>query len=67
MACGSSSNAIKTYCRMIVCKCVIDIHIFEEPTDVVLEESLHLAIVKFGINKDSSDVSFDDIRESLIW
>lgn len=46
---------------MVVGKGVVDAHVFEEPSDVCLEEPLDFFVIKFGVYEDGSDVSFDDI------
>lgn len=35
-----------TYCGVIVCETVIDFHVFEEPLNMLLKETLHLIEVE---------------------
>ena len=55
----------RAYSRMVIGVSIIDIHVLEEPFDVLVEEALDLSIIEFGINEEGTDVRFHDIRESL--
>ena len=50
---------------MVVGKSVIDIHVLEEPFNVLVEESLDLAVVELRVNKEGTDVGLHNIRERL--
>ena len=50
---------------MVISKGVIDGHVFEEWLDVHIEESLNDAIVKTGVNENSTNVSFNNIWQTL--
>lgn len=53
------------YCGMIIGKRIIDTHILEEPSNVVLEEAFNLRKVELGVNEDSSNIRLDNVREAL--
>lgn len=44
---------------------VVVAHIFEVPTNVLIEEALYFGEIEFRIYKDSADISFDKIRQTL--
>ena len=50
---------------MVVGIGVIDVHVLEKPSDVLVEEALDLAVIEFGVNKESANVRFDDVGEGL--
>lgn len=36
----------RTYCGMIVCKGIVDAHIFKEPANLSLKEPLYFSVIK---------------------
>ena len=50
---------------MVVGKGIIDTHVLEKPSDVLVEKALNFSIFEFGVNKESANIRLDDIRESL--
>ncbi len=54
-----------TYGWVVVCKGVVDAHIFEEPSDVHVEEALHFLVIELGVDKEGADVRFDNVRQTL--
>lgn len=50
---------------MIIGKRIIDAHILEEPSNVVLEKAFDLRKVEIGVNEDSPNVGLDNVREAL--
>ena len=50
---------------MVVGIGVIDIHVLEEPSDVLIKEALDLAVVEFRVYKESANVGLHNVRERL--
>ena len=50
---------------MVVGISVVNIHVFEEPSYVLIEEALDLAVVEFRVYKESADVGLHNVRERL--
>lgn len=46
---------------MIVGKGVVDGHVFEEPSDVGVEEALNFSVVELGVDKNGADVGLDHV------
>lgn len=46
---------------MVVGVGIIDVHVFEKPFDVLVEEAFNLSVVKFRINKEGTDIRLHDI------
>lgn len=51
-----------THSGMVVCEGIIDRHVFEKPTDLLVEETLDFCEIIFRVDEDGTDVSFDNIR-----
>lgn len=51
---------------MVVCEGVVDGHVFEEPSDVLVEEAFDFCEIVFRVDEDGTDVGFDDVGESLL-
>lgn len=47
---------------MAVCIVVIRAHVFEVPTDVLVEEALDFRKVELGVDKQGTNIGLDDIR-----
>ena len=50
---------------MVVGISVIDVHVLEKPSNVVVEEALDLSVVEFRVHKEGANVRLYNIRESL--
>ena len=50
---------------MVVGVGIINAHVFEEPFDVIIEETLNLSVIEFGVDKQGTNVRLHDIRKSL--
>ena len=50
---------------MFIGKSVIYAHVFKVLPDVCIEEAFNLTIVVLRVDKDSTDISFDDIWQCL--
>lgn len=44
---------------MVVGKGVVDGHVFEEPSDVGVEEAFDFFVVEFGVDENGADVGLD--------
>lgn len=55
-----------TYGWVVVREGVVDGHVFEEPSDVLVEEAFNFCEIVFRVDEDGTDVGFDDVGESLI-
>lgn len=64
MKCQIASKG-RAYHRMIVSERIIDRHVLEEPTDVLVEEAFNLSIIEFRVHEDGTQVRFYYIRETL--
>lgn len=61
----SCLNEFVTYRGMVVGKSVIDVHILEEPPNVVFEEAFNFRKVELGVNKNCPDIGLDNVRKAL--
>lgn len=50
---------------MIIGKRIIDIHILEEPPNMIFEEALYFRIIKFRVDEDRPNIGLNNIREAL--
>ena len=50
---------------MVVGECVVDRHVFEEGLDVGGEETGDLMVGKVRVDKEGTDVCFDDVGKGL--
>jgi len=50
------------YGWMIIRKGIVDGHVFEEPSDMRVEEALDFFVIELGVHKHSADVGFNYIR-----
>ena len=50
------------YRRVVVGKGIVNVHVFEKPADMGVEEMFDHFVIEFGIYKDGADVCFDDVR-----
>ena len=50
---------------MVVGVAVVDAHVFEVWTNVLVEETLHFAVVEVRVNEDGAYVRFDHIGKAL--
>lgn len=50
---------------MSIRECIVDAHILEVPLDMGFEETFHLLVIELGVNKDCSNVRFDNIWKYL--
>lgn len=53
------------YGWMVVCKSVVNRHIFEEPFYVLFEKTLYFIVIELRVNEDSPHVGFHNIRQAL--
>ena len=54
-----------SYCRMVVCKGIVNGHILEEPADMLVEEALDFLEAVLRVHEDSADIRLDYVRQSL--
>ena len=57
---------MESYRWVIVRKGIVDRHIFEEPTDMLIEKTFNFPKAEFRVDKDCTKISFNDIGERLI-
>lgn len=50
---------METYGGVVVGKGVVDGHVFEEPSDVAVEEAFDFFVVEFGVDEDGADIGLD--------
>ena len=50
---------------MVIGVGIINAHVFKEPFDMILEETLNLSVIEFGVDKQGTNVRLHDIRKSL--
>ena len=50
---------------MVVGISVINIHVLEEPSYLLVKEALDFAVVEFRVYKESADVGLHNVRERL--
>lgn len=50
---------------MVVGISIVQIHVLEEPSYVLVKEALHLPVVEFRVNKEGANVRLHNVRESL--
>lgn len=55
-----------TYGWVVVREGVVNGHVFEEPSDVLVEEAFDFCEIVFRVDEDGADVGFDNVRESLV-
>lgn len=53
------------YDGVVVCKFIVDRHVFEEPAHVVIEKSLYYFEIKLRVNEHGTDTGFDGVRKRL--
>ncbi len=58
---GGKGEEEGTYGGVVVGKGVVDGHIFEEPSDVGVEEAFDFFVVEFGVDENGADVGLDYI------
>ncbi len=51
---------------MVVREGVVNRHVFEKPSDVLVEEAFDFGEIVFRVDEDGADVGFDDVGESLV-
>lgn len=56
----------RAYCGMIICKGIVDAHILKEPANMSFKESFYLFVIILRVNKDSANVSFNNVGKSLV-
>jgi len=57
-----SVELCSSYCRMIVCKGIVNGHILEEPADMLVEEALDFLEAVLRVHEDSADVRLNHVR-----
>ena len=50
---------------MVISVGIIDAHVFEEPFDMIIKETLNLSVIEFGVDKQGPNVRLHDVRKSL--
>ena len=50
---------------MIIGVGVINAHVFKEPFDMIIEETLNLSVIEFGVDEQGTNVRLHNIRKSL--
>lgn len=55
----------KTYDRVMVGKSIVNGHVFEEPTDVLVKETLDFCEVEFRVDEDGAKIGFYNVRKTL--
>ena len=55
----------RVYCRVIICVGIINAHVFKEPFDMLIEETLNLSVIELRVDKQGTNVRLHDIGKSL--
>ena len=50
---------------MVIGVGIINAHVFKEPFDMIIEETLNLSVIEFGVDKQGTNVGLHNIRKSL--